>query len=81
MGKSKSKTKSRFMKPETIIEDYEQKSEKASPFPKSPGVHMKSPGSKSKLMKIKTSIKLKISSEKLMSTATAKSPRNDKKKK
>ena len=79
MGKSKSKTKSRFIKPETIIEDYEQKSEKASPFPKSPGVHMKSPGSKSKLMKIKTSIKLKISSEKLMSTA--KSPRNDKKKK
>jgi hypothetical protein len=35
------------------------KSEKASPMPKSPGLHMKSP--RNNLIKVKTSYKLKVS--------------------
>ena len=40
------------------------KSEKGSPMPKSPGLHMKSP--RNNIIKIKTSYKLKVSAEKIV---------------
>jgi hypothetical protein len=42
------------------------KSQHASPMPKSPNAHMKSP--KSNLIKVKTSYKLKVSAEKIVTT-------------
>lgn len=42
------------------------KSDKTSPMPKSPGVHLKSP--RNHLVKVKTSYKLKVSTEKIVTT-------------
>lgn len=44
------------------------KSEKASPLPKSPNAHLRSPTSKNNIVKIKTSYKLKVSTEKVFTT-------------
>ena len=62
-GKSKSKSKQNLKSIHTLGTD---RSEKASPMPKSPNVHMKSP--KNNLIKVKTSYKLKVSAEKIVTT-------------
>jgi hypothetical protein len=59
---SKSKSKNHFKGP-----SFNDKSEKASPMPKSPNTHMKSPKSNN-LVKVKTSYKLKVSAEKIVTT-------------
>ena len=55
------------------------RSEKASPMPKSPGVHSRTP--KSGLIKIKTSYKLKVSAEKIFTTNNIVKEEKTKKKK
>jgi hypothetical protein len=42
--------------------------EKLSPMPKSPGAHLRSPLTKGNLIKVKTSYKLKMSTEKIVTT-------------
>jgi hypothetical protein len=54
-----------------------ERSDKASPMPKSPGIHLRSP--KSNLIKVKTSYKLKVSAEKIITTNNI--MKDDKKKK
>ena len=64
--KHKSKSKSKNLKSVTIIGA--DKSEKASPMPKSPNTHLRSPMQKNNLIKVKTSYKLKVSTEKIVTT-------------
>lgn len=64
--KNKSKSKSKHgMKSTTLLGT--DRSDKASPMPKSPGVHLKSPKTNG-LLKVKTSYKLKVSAEKIVTT-------------
>jgi hypothetical protein len=65
--KNKSKSKSKHLKSMTFLAN-EERSEKASPMPKSPNAHMKSPVAKNNLIKIKTSYKVKVSTEKIVTT-------------
>lgn len=64
--KNKSKSKSKHMKSMTFLGS-EDRSEKTSPMPKSPNAHLKSPGGKN-LIKVKTSYKVKVSTEKIVTT-------------
>ena len=57
------------------------KSEKASPLPKSPNAHLRSPTSKNNLVKIKTSYKLKVSTEKVFTSQKQPSREENSKKK
>lgn len=45
-----------------------ERSDKASPMPKSPNAHLRSPVQKNNLIKVKTSYKLKVSTEKIVTT-------------
>ena len=56
-----------------------EKSDKTSPMPKSPGVHLKSP--RNHLVKVKTSYKLKVSTEKIVTTNTLAKEEKTRKKK
>lgn len=65
--KNKSKSKSKHLKSMTLLGN-EERSEKSSPMPKSPTAHLKSPVSKNNLIKVKTSYKVKVSTEKIVTT-------------
>lgn len=65
--KIKSKSKSKNLKSMTFIGGAE-KSDKASPLPKSPNAHLRSPVQKNNLIKVKTSYKLKVSTQKIVTT-------------
>jgi hypothetical protein len=56
--KNKSKSKSKNLKSLNLF-GMGDKSEKGSPMPKSPNIHLKSP--KANLIKVKTSFKVKVS--------------------
>lgn len=66
-AKNKSKSKSKHMKSMTFLGN-EERSEKSSPMPKSPNAHLKSPVAKNNLIKVKTSYKVKVSTEKIVTT-------------
>lgn len=84
---NKSKSKSKSMRSLGILQmgwsskKGEEKAEKISPVAKSPELHLKSPQSKNNLMKIKTSYRFKVSTEKIISTKDIAKETKPKKKK
>jgi len=67
--KKKNSSKSKFKSINLIGSG--DKSDKASPLPKSPEILLKSPSSsKSNLIKVKTSYKVKVSTEKTITSST-----------
>lgn len=57
----KNKNKSKSKMTSSYYLGVGEKSQKASPMPKSPQFHLKSPTSKNNLIKVKTSYKVKVS--------------------